>query len=73
MFGSVVVVAFQVFFTRKCIKIIFFKKKLFLTSAHQNDLKTLKKYYFKTKKKIKKIYFFSKTLLKYKNKQGINI
>jgi len=66
------VVAFQVFFTRKCIKIIFFKKKIFLTSAHQNDLKTLKKYYFKTKKKIK-FFFFSKILLKYKNKQGINI
>jgi hypothetical protein len=54
------VVAFQVFFTRKCIKIIFLKKKLFLTSAHQNDLKTLKKYYFKTKKKLKKFIFFQK-------------
>jgi hypothetical protein len=32
-----------VFFAWKCIKIIFFHlKKLFLTSAHQNNLKTLK-------------------------------
>jgi hypothetical protein len=38
-------VIFKIFFTRKYIKIIFFIfKKLFLTSAHQNDLKTLKKY-----------------------------
>jgi hypothetical protein len=36
---------FKVFFTRKCIKIIIFIfKKLFLTSAHQNKLKILKKY-----------------------------
>jgi hypothetical protein len=36
---------FKVFFTRKYIKIIFFIfKKLFLTSAHQNYMKTLKKY-----------------------------
>jgi len=35
---------FKVFFTRKCIKIIYFFifLKLFLISTHQNDLKTLK-------------------------------
>ena len=56
---------FKVFFIRKCIKIIFKKKKLFLTSAHQNDLKTSKKYInLKQKKKL----YFSKTLLKHKNK-----
>jgi len=34
---------FKVFFTHKCIKIIYFFifKKLFLTSAHQNDLKAM--------------------------------
>jgi hypothetical protein len=41
-----------------------------LTSAYQNDLKTQKN--INLKKKIKKIYFFSKTLLKRKNKQGLN-
>jgi len=42
---------FKVFFTRKYIKIIFFKKKLFLTSGHhQTDLKTLKKINLKKKK-----------------------
>jgi hypothetical protein len=30
------------FFARKCIKIIYILKNLFLTSAHQNDFKTLK-------------------------------
>jgi hypothetical protein len=36
---------FKVFFTREYIKIIFFIfKKVFLTSAHQNYLKILKKY-----------------------------
>jgi hypothetical protein len=40
-----VVVAFQSNFIQKFIKIIFFIfKKLFLMSAHQNDLKTPKKY-----------------------------
>jgi len=40
-----------VFFTIKYIKIIFFFifKKLFLTSAHQNDLKILKNIYLKQK------------------------
>jgi len=33
---------FKVFFTQKCIKIIFFF--IFFISAHQNDLKTSKKY-----------------------------
>jgi len=45
VFEGVVVVAFQnVFFARRCIKIIFFFifKKLFLTSANKNDLKTPK-------------------------------
>ena len=46
MFGNVVVVAFQIIF---CIKIhanniFFILKKLYLTPAHQNDLKTLKTY-----------------------------
>jgi hypothetical protein len=61
-----------VFFTWKCIKIIFFFifKKLFLISAHQNDLKTPKIYQFKAKKKNKKNQFFSKALLNRKNKQG---
>jgi len=36
---------FKVFFNREYIKIIFFiLKKVFLTSAHQNYLKILKKY-----------------------------
>jgi hypothetical protein len=40
-----IVVAFQSNFIQKFIKIIFFIfKKLFLMSAHQNDLKTPKKY-----------------------------
>jgi hypothetical protein len=48
-----------VFFTWKCIKIIFFfiLKKLFLISAHQNDLKTQKIYQFEAKK-----FFFKKKL-----------
>jgi len=37
--------SFKVIFIQKFIKIIFFIfKKLFLMSAHQNDLKTPKKY-----------------------------
>jgi hypothetical protein len=32
--------------------IFFIFKKLFLTSTHQNDMKTLKKNYFEVKKKI---------------------
>jgi hypothetical protein len=39
---------FKVFFMPKCIKIIFFKK-LFLRSAHQNDLKYIKKLIFSKK------------------------
>jgi hypothetical protein len=42
-------------------KIIFFKKKLFLTSTHQNNLKILKKLISNKFKKFKK-------KLKYKNK-----
>jgi hypothetical protein len=46
-----------VLFILKYIKIIIlFFKKLFLTSAHQNDLKTSKTYKFKAKKKILKIF-----------------
>jgi ABC-type phosphate transport system ATPase subunit len=56
------------FFTRKYIKIIFFKKNLFLISTYQNDLKTLKK--INLKKKNKKIL---NTILKHKNKQGNNL
>jgi hypothetical protein len=49
------------FFTRKYIKIIFFIfLKLFLTSTHQNDLKTPKNMNLK-QKKIKKNYFFKNT------------
>jgi hypothetical protein len=70
VFESVVAVVFQCVFTRKYIKIIYFFifKKLFLISAHQNDLKTPKTYKFEAKKKIKNFKFFLKTLLKYQNK-----
>jgi hypothetical protein len=52
------------FFTRKYIKIIFFIfLKLFLTSTHQNDLKTPKNMNLKQRKKLKKNIFL-KTLLK---------
>ena len=46
MFGSVVMVVFQnAFHSEKYQNNIFFIfKKLFLISAHQNDLKTIKKY-----------------------------
>jgi hypothetical protein len=50
--------------------VFFFKKKLFLTSAHQNDLKTPKNINLKQRKKIKKFQIFSKAFLKRKNKQG---
>jgi hypothetical protein len=50
--------------------IFFIFKKLFLISAHQNDLKTQKIYQFEAKKNIKKILIFSKALLKLKNKQS---
>jgi hypothetical protein len=50
--------------------IFFIFKKLFLISAHQNDLKTPKYINLKQGKKYKKIQFFSKALLKRKNKQG---
>jgi hypothetical protein len=39
MFDSVVAVAFQITFRVEMHAIDFFKKKLFLTSAHQNDPK----------------------------------
>jgi hypothetical protein len=55
VFGSMGTVAFQsVFHPKMYQNNIFFKKKLFLTSAHQNNLKTPKKYYFKVKQKINK-------------------
>jgi hypothetical protein len=41
--GSGVLWIFKVIFALKYIKIIFFKKKLFLILAYQNNLKTLKK------------------------------
>ena len=45
-------VLFEMFFTWKYIKIIYFYfLKLFLTSAHQNDIKTLKKINLKQIKK----------------------
>jgi hypothetical protein len=40
--------------------IFFILKKLFLISAHQNDLKTQKIYQFEAKKNIKKFKFFQK-------------
>jgi len=56
---------FKMFFTWKCIKIIFFIfKKLFLISAHQNNLKTPKIYQFEAKKKnqiFKKHFWNAKT------------
>jgi len=59
------------FFARKYIKIIFFIfLKLFLTSTHQNDLKTPKNMNLKQRKKLKKIIFL-KTLLKWKNKYDL--
>jgi hypothetical protein len=42
----------------------FIFKKLFLTSAHQNNLKTQKKYEFEVKKKIKKNFNFFKSAIK---------
>jgi hypothetical protein len=45
VFGNVVAVAFQSAFHSEIYQNnIFLKKKLFLTSAYQNDLKTPKKY-----------------------------
>ena len=41
---------FKMLFTQKIMSIIFFLK-LFLRSAHQNNLQTSKTYYFKAKKK----------------------
>jgi hypothetical protein len=45
MFGSVVVVVFQRVFRSKIYQniIFFYLKKLFLTTAHQNDPKNIKK------------------------------
>jgi len=53
---------YKVFFTWKCIKIIFFfiLKKLFLISAYQNDLKTQKIYQFEAKN-----FFFKKNYFWY--------
>jgi hypothetical protein len=44
MFDSVIAVAFQITFRAEmhANDVFFFKKKLFLTSAHQNDLKYIK-------------------------------
>ena len=42
---------FKMFFTCKCIKIYIFFKKLFLISAHQNDLKHKKYINLKQRKK----------------------
>jgi len=62
---------FKMFFTWKCIKVIFFLflKKYFFIVVHQNNLKTQKKYQFEAKNKIKNFQIFSKALLKRKNKQ----
>jgi hypothetical protein len=58
---------FKVFFILKHIKIIFFIfKKLFLISTHQNNPKKYKN--INLKQKIKKNYFFLKTLPKHNTK-----
>jgi hypothetical protein len=51
--------------------IFFYFLKIILRSAHQNDLKTSKIYYFKAKKK--KIQIFSEALLKSTPKQAISL
>jgi len=43
-----------------------------LTSTHQNDLKTLKTYYFEVNKKIKKFQILLKVLLKHRNKHVLD-
>jgi hypothetical protein len=65
----VVAVAFQSVFHSELyqgFKIMFFCifKKLFLISAHQNDIKISKTYYFEVKKKIKKKLIFLKNTFK---------
>jgi len=63
-----VAIVFQRFFIWKYIKISFFIcKKLFLISAHQNNLKTSKNINMKQRKN-KKILIFSKAFLKHKNR-----
>jgi hypothetical protein len=54
VFGSVVVVVFQRVFRSKIYQniIFFYLKKLFLTKAHQNDPKNIKKIKFKQKNSI---------------------
>jgi hypothetical protein len=54
VFGSVVAIAFQsaFYFEMHQKNIFFFKKKLFLISVHQNDMKTSKNINLKQKKKI---------------------
>jgi hypothetical protein len=57
--------SFKVFFIWKCIKIIFFIfKKLVLTSAPQNDLKTPKIYINLKQRKNKKNLNFFKSIFK---------
>ena len=70
-----VIIVFKVFFTQKSIKIIFFLffKKLFLISAHQNDLKTLKKILIWSKEKNKKKLNFFKNTFETQNKQDLKI
>jgi len=43
LFVSMAEIIFKIFFILKYIKIIFFKKNLFLKLAHQNNPKTSKK------------------------------
>jgi hypothetical protein len=59
---------FKVLFTQKCIEIIFFFifKKLFLISAHQNDIKTYKKINLKQRKNN----FFFKNAFKTQKQSG---
>ena len=68
MFGSVVAVAFQSVFHSE-VYIYYFLKKLFLTSAYQNDLKILKNINLKQIKN-KKISKFLKNTFKTQKKKA---
>jgi hypothetical protein len=61
-----------VFFPQKYIKIIYFFifKKLFLTSAYRNDLKTPKKILIESKEKNKKFSNFFKSVFETQKQTG---
>jgi len=72
MFEIVTIIIFKnIFCSEMYENNIFFLKKLFLTSTHQNDLKIPKNINLKQIKKFKNFQFFSKTFLKYKNKYAL--